>query len=167
MRQRRARLGEGFVDAVSRDGLADELHRRILEDPRRSSLVRADDAAAGRNIEGIGESGSPERGRVGERHVPVQPFDEDRMRRRRGVDIVARRQPLRRPGLVIPVAAANPGPRRQGRGVSREARRHLCGVTRRPQIDADDLGRAANQVHVRVVEAGQHQPAAGVEDPGR
>ena len=46
----------------------------------------------------------------------------------------------------------------------RQAPRELALVFRRPQIDADNLLGAIDEMNVRVVEPGEHEPARQVDD---
>ena len=68
----------------------------------------AHDDAAGRVGRFAGDAGQLQGQGVGQRHVAVEPVDEDRMVRRDGVDQLARRQRGGRPVLVVPVAAEDP-----------------------------------------------------------
>ncbi len=101
---------------------------------------------------------------VGERHVPVEAADEDGPVGRERVDQLLRRQRRRRPTLVIPVAARNPTPRRKLLRETPDALGELLRRRRVAQVHARELKAARQKMHVRVVEARQHERALRVHD---
>ena len=79
------------------------------------------------------------------------------------VDERARRQPRRRPALIVPVAAENPlaGPRSR---TLADTPRELAGGFSVAQVDVLELRTTVDEMHVRVVEAGNDAPPSGIND---
>ena len=88
--------------------LVDQVHRRVLEHSGRLAAHVAHDLAARRRLRLRGDAGELERLGIRQRLVAVVAVDEDRRRRGRRVDQLARRQPRRIPVLLVPVAAQHP-----------------------------------------------------------
>ena len=65
---------------------------------------------------------------------------------------------------MIPVSAEDPAALGLRRGVGGKPLGEVLFRDRRAQVDADELVGAADQVHMGVVETGQQQPAARVDD---
>ena len=74
-----------------------------------------------------------------------------------------RRQRPRGPPLVVPVPFLDPGALRQRARVLRDPARELLLVARAPQVDGEEAETAAQEVHVRVVEAGHDEAPAEVD----
>src|SRR5207248_9562723 len=71
-----------------------------------------------------------------------------------------------RPRLVIPVAALDPAAARYACCVRGETPRKIPLVDRRAQVDPDEFLGAADEMHVRVVEARHEQTTARVDRAG-
>jgi hypothetical protein len=91
------------------------------------------------------------------------PADEHRRPIGRIVDERARRQFGRRPALIVPVAAANPlaglGP-----GARADAPGELLRRVGISEVHVVELRAAVEEMHVRIVEPGQHAPSLGIDD---
>ena len=99
----------------------DEIHRVVFEDAGQLAPRVADDRSA-RDIRRVARHArGAQRGRIGQRHVAVEPVDPDGMIRRGRIDPVAARQ-LSAPERVVPVSAGDPRARRHRRGKCRDAR---------------------------------------------
>jgi hypothetical protein len=95
--------------------------------------------------------------------VPVEALHEHRMLGRCGVNLSARWKRFVRPGFVIPIPTGNPTPFWKPRRMLLETAGEVSLILRGPQVDADDLVCATDQMNVRVVEPRNEQPAARVD----
>ena len=65
---------------------------------------------------------------------------------------------------MIPVAAQNPAALGHTGDVIAQAPCEILLVAGRPQVDADDLLRAAEEMHVGIVESREDEPTARIDD---
>ena len=165
MPQRRARLVHRLLERIGRDGAGDQIHGVVLEDAGRLARRVSNDRAAFRRPRVGPDAGEPHGERVRQPHVSVEPLNEDRVVGGDGVDELVDRERLARPGFVIPEAAEDPAALRLTCRIVAETAREVLLARRGTQVDADQFVGAADQVHVRVVEAGHEQPAASVDHP--
>ena len=144
----------------------DEIHRVVFEDAGQLAPRVADDLAA-RDIRRLARHpGGAERGRVGQRHVAVEPVDPDGMVRRGRIDPVAARQ-LVRPSSVWsqspPVIHVPAGTVAANAVDARDERLARRGI---PELDGREPEPAIEEVNVGIDEAGHDEPAAEIHDLG-
>jgi len=126
----------------------------------------ADDQAAGRVGGFAGDARPLEGDAVGQRHVAIEAAEQHRMIGGGGVNHLAGGQRRAGPFLMIPVAPQNPLPFRDVPDVFPHAPGQFLRGGGLAQVNAGKRKPAHEEVGVRIVEAGQHQFAAGVNDAG-
>ncbi len=149
------RRGNDAIDCV---------HGGIFEDAGGFAVGVADDGAAGRIGRVTCDAGELERDGVGERHVPVEPVDEDRVVARGFVDQLAGWKAGGSPVFVVPVAAENPAALRKRRGKFADALAELRFTFRIAQLNAGDMRAAGVEVDMSIVKSGNGELAAEVDD---
>ena len=167
MPQSGTHLVDGLLERRLRHGADDEIHRAVLEDPGGMPRCIAHDRAARGRRRVARDPGQPHRDGVRQRHVAVEPLHEHGVIGCGRIDRVAGRKRAARPRLVIPIPAEDPAVPGQARRVGRQSRCEIPLVGGRTQIDADQFLGAPDEMDVRVVEAREHQPAAGINHPRR
>ena len=141
---------------------ADQVLRRLLERSRGLAL-RVTDDGPGRRVRRLAvDAGEAQRGGVDPGGVPVVALDEGRSVRDDGVQQCGRGQAARELG-VDPAAPEHPPSVRGRGGVGAEAFDDLLRRAGRRELGVRHLARAAQQVDVGVVQAGDDQPARGVD----
>ena len=110
-----------------------------------------------------GDAGSAERGRVGQTHVAVVATDEDRRVASDGIDQLFGREFRRSPLGFVPVAAQNPRSLGRDFGALADAAGKFLGAGGIVQLHVVELRATGDEVHVRIVEAGQEEFASGID----
>ncbi len=144
-----------------RHDFGDEPGGGLFKNPSRLALRVMQDFAARRGLRLARDARLLEREAVGPTDVPVHALQEDRVARRNGVEVCARR-PLAAPKCVIPTAPRNPTPRPRLGDALGDAPLRLFERARAVQVDAQEREAAAREMDVRVVEAGRHETALQV-----
>ena len=161
--QRRLELGVGR----RRDEPRDRVHRAIDQHAVRRARGIADDPAAGRIDAGRGQPGLLQRPRAGHARMAVDARQPHATAGRRGVQRRARRPRLHRPVVLVPAAADDPGVLGRRARALGELRGHLDERRGAAQVELLQLRAEAEDVAVRVVQAGQDGAPAGVDHPRR
>ena len=144
-----------------------KLHTRVLTDnPGQIAVGIVVQLATLRTRGLIGHPRQGERGRVGDRNVPVHPGEDRWMAARYGVEILPGGQGLAGPQGMVPTPAQEPlSSRSRGRGRTHPAQ-HLSQRSAASEVDRQLDAPSIGEMHVGVIDAGHHEGPMEVEEPG-
>src|SRR2546428_10216075 len=143
--------------------LVDQLLRCVLENASWISACVAHDDSA-RNVRGFGVNAGQFQCRpISERLVTVVALNENWSGSRHCVNELFSRKLRFRPFGFIPATAQNPFAFRRFSHLRRDALRELLRARSISKLNLIELRSALNEMHVRVVEARQHQLAARID----
>src|SRR3569833_1904406 len=97
--------------------------------------------------------------------MAIEPIHEDRVVRYGCVDQLMSGQHCRIPAFVVPIAAGDPLAGRLFGSKGSEGVAELCLRLRVAKLGAAQGSAARKEMHMRVVESGQHAPALQVDSP--
>jgi hypothetical protein len=104
--------------------------------------------------------------RIGQRHMPIQAFDQHRMVRSHRIDQFLARMFFRRPVFMVPIAAGDPLPIWQLLYIFLYYGHEFFFIAGRAQVNSQQIQAAAGKMEVGVIEPGQHQFATQINHLG-
>ena len=89
----------------------------------------------------------------------VEPIHKNRSVRRVSIDELLRGQGRAGPALMVPVTARDPPSGRTGFGKAADAFREFLPAVRVAQVNTRKLKTSREEMHVRIVKTGEHEPS--------